>query len=163
MARCDEFGRELARRGIGLVYGGGRVGCMGALAQGALGANGEVIGVIPHALAGREMAHGGLTELRLVDTMHERKAAMAQLCDAFVALPGGYGTYEELFEVITWRQLGFHRKPIAVLDVDGYFAAFRDLIDRAVREGFVSAAERDAVPSFDTTAAVLEALVAACA
>ena len=116
-------GTALAHRGYGIVYGGGRVGCMGALADAALAAGGEVIGVIPEALAAREVAHRGLSELHVVGSMHERKALMAAHADAFLILPGGFGTLEELFEVVTWHQLGYHRKPVALLDVDGYFAA----------------------------------------
>jgi uncharacterized protein (TIGR00730 family) len=130
-------GRALAERGVGLVYGGGNVGLMGAAADAALAAGGEVIGVIPRRLADREVAHAGLTALHVVDTMHERKALMTQLSDAFLTLPGGFGTLDELFEAITWRQLGFHDKPCGVLDVDGYFAGLRAFIERAVADGFI--------------------------
>jgi uncharacterized protein (TIGR00730 family) len=131
------LGRELADRGLGVVYGGARVGLMGALADAALASNGEVIGVIPRALMAKEIAHDGLTELRVVSSMHERKATMADLADAFVALPGGWGTLEELFEVLTWGQLGLHRKPCGVLDVEGYFSGLVSFATHMVNEGFV--------------------------
>lgn len=115
------FGRLLAERGLGLVYGGGRVGLMGVLADAALSAGGEVVGVIPEALARKEVGHRGVTKLLVVANMHERKKAMADFADAFVALPGGVGTLEELFESFTWLQLGYHRKPVGVLNVNGYF------------------------------------------
>ena len=132
-----ELGRLLAASGIGLVYGGGSLGLMGVVADTVLDSAGEVIGVIPQALATREQANHKLSDLRVVASMHERKALMAELSDAFIAMPGGYGTFEELFEVITWAQLGLHRKPIGVLNVGGYFDAFRDLIDHAIGEGFI--------------------------
>lgn len=131
------LGRVLARRGIGLVYGGGSVGLMGVLADAALEAGGEVIGVIPEALMIREVTHPGLTELHVVSTMHERKALMAELSDAFIAMPGGFGTLDELFETITWAQLGLHRKPIGLLNVDGYFDPLLAFIDHAIAEEFV--------------------------
>jgi len=137
------LGRELAKRGIGVVYGGGRVGLMGELADAALAAGGEVIGVIPEALVAKEVAHRGLSELRIVPSMHVRKEEMAALCDAFIALPGGLGTFEELFEILTWSQLGLHRKPAGLLDVDGYFGGLRALLDRAADEGFLGAAHRE--------------------
>ncbi len=135
-------GAGLARRGIGLVYGGGRVGMMGALADAALEAGGEVVGVIPRGLVDRELAHPGVTELRVVETLHQRKAAMAELSDAFIALPGGLGTLEELAEILSWGQLDLHGKPSAVLDATGYFDALLEFLDRAVAEGFVPAAHR---------------------
>ncbi|MFI9011513.1 TIGR00730 family Rossman fold protein [Actinosynnema sp. NPDC053489] len=138
-----EVGRALAERGIGVVYGGGRVGTMGALADGALAAGGSVVGVIPRNLVEWEVAHGNLTELRVVSSMHERKALMAELSDAFVALPGGAGTLEELFEVWTWAQLGLHAKPVGLLDVDGYFAHLLRMIDHMVAEGFLKPPYRD--------------------
>ncbi len=131
------LGAELARRGLGLVYGGGCVGLMGVLADGALAAHGEVIGVIPRPLAAREIAHRGLTELRVVESMHERKATMAELADGFIALPGGLGTFEETLEILTWSQLGIHRKPVGVLNVCGYYDGLLKLLASAVREGFV--------------------------
>lgn len=128
---------ELARRGTGLVYGGGSVGLMGVLADAALAAGVEVIGVIPRGLATRELAHTGLTEQRVVASMHERKATMASLVDAFVALPGGLGTLEETLEVLTWSQLGIHAKPVALVDVAGYYAGLRALLAHAERESFL--------------------------
>ena len=137
-----EVGAGFARRGIGLVYGGGRVGLMGAVADGALDAAGEVHGVIPRALVDRELAHPGLTQLHVVETLHERKARMADLSDAFVALPGGLGTLEELAEVLSWAQLGLHAKPVALLDPGGYFDRLLDYLDHAVEAGFVAPAHR---------------------
>jgi uncharacterized protein (TIGR00730 family) len=131
------LGRELADRRIGLVYGGASRGLMGAIADAVLEADGEVIGVIPRALFKQEVAHSGLSRLYEVNSMHERKAKMAELADAFIALPGGFGTFDELFEIITWAQLGIHSKPIGLLDVADYFAPFLDLVRRAVEEGFV--------------------------
>jgi len=136
-AAASELGRRLAEHGVGLVYGGGSVGLMGRVADAALAAGGEVVGVIPEALAGKEVAHPGLTRLHVVKSMHERKALMAEMADAFVALPGGFGTLDELFEAITWGQLGLHRKPIGLLDVEGYFAPLVSFVDRAVEDGFV--------------------------
>ena len=131
------FGGELARRGLGVVYGGGRVGLMGALADAALAAGGEVIGVIPQELVDRELAHGGLTQLHVVGSLHERKALMAELSDAFVALPGGFGTLDELLEQLTWSQLGLHAKPVGLLDVAAYWRPLIALARHAVEEGFV--------------------------
>jgi uncharacterized protein (TIGR00730 family) len=133
------LGREMIRRGVGLVYGGAGVGLMGVLADTILEGGGEVIGVIPRHLVAREIAHAGVTDLRVVETMHERKALMAELGDGFVALPGGAGTLEELFEAWTWAQLGLHLKPCAVLNVDGYYDALLRLVDHTVEEGFVRA------------------------
>jgi uncharacterized protein (TIGR00730 family) len=133
------LGQLLARHGYGLVYGGGSVGLMGIIADAVLTGGGEVIGVIPESMVARELAHTGLTELQVVPGMHERKARMAVLSDAFIALPGGYGTFEELFEVITWAQLGMHRKPIGLLNVAGYFNALKMLVDQAIAEGFIRA------------------------
>jgi uncharacterized protein (TIGR00730 family) len=139
------MGQAVARRGMGLVYGGASVGTMRAVADGALAAGGEVIGVIPQALVDREVAHPGLTELVVVDSMHARKQAMADRASAFVALPGGFGTLDELFEVVTWSQLGIHSKPIGLLDVAGFWEPVRALIDHMVAEGFVSRESRDLV------------------
>ena len=130
-------GTALARRGLGLVYGGGHVGLMAVVADAALAAGGEVIGVIPDALAARELAHTGVTDLRIVGSMHERKALMASLSDGFIALPGGYGTLEELCEVLTWAQLGLHPKPCGLLNTRGYFNHLLALFDHAVTEGFL--------------------------
>lgn len=132
-----DFARVMLARGIGLVYGGAAVGMMGVLADTILEGGGEAIGVIPRVLADREIAHRHLSELRIVDTMHERKALMGDLGDGFVALPGGAGTFDELFEAWTWAQLGLHGKPCAVLDVDGYFDSLLGAIDHAVQEGFI--------------------------
>jgi hypothetical protein len=135
-------GATLARRGIRLVYGGGRLGLMGAVADAALAAGGEVVGVIPRGLVDRELAHAGATELVIVETLHERKAEMAARSDAFLALPGGLGTLEELAEVLSWAQLDLHAKPIGLLDVNGYFAALETFLDHAVAEGFVAERHR---------------------
>jgi uncharacterized protein (TIGR00730 family) len=140
-----DVGRELARRGIGLVYGGGNIGLMGLLADAALAEGGDVIGVIPESLMAREVGHRGLRDLRIVKTMHERKALMAELCDGFIALPGGFGTFEEFFEVLTWSQLGLHPKPCGVLNVSGFFDPLLQLIDHAVAEHFVRPAHRELV------------------
>lgn len=142
---AKRMGEALARRGIGLVYGGGGIGLMGVLADAAVSAGGNVIGVIPEALMGREVAHGGLADLRVVASMHERKALMAELADAFVALPGGFGTLEEFCEVLTWAQLGIHRKPCGLLNVEGFFDPLLSLFDHAVREQFVSPDHRSLV------------------
>jgi hypothetical protein len=139
------MGRALARQRVGLVYGGGCVGLMGVVADAVLAAGGEVIGVIPAALVAKEVAHRGLNELRVVGSMHERKALMAELADAFIALPGGFGTFEEFCEVITWAQLGLHRKPCGVLNVAGYYDPLLALFDHAVTEGFVRSAHRSLV------------------
>jgi len=133
------LGHLLVRNGYGLVYGGGHVGLMGVIADAVLASGGEVIGVIPESMVARELAHTGLTQLQVVSGMHARKARMAELADAFIALPGGYGTFEELFEVITWAQLGMHRKPIGLLNVAGYFNALKVLVDQAIAEGFIRA------------------------
>lgn len=141
-ASAVALGKVLAAANVTLVFGGGRVGMMGALADATVAAGGKAIGVIPKHLLAREIAHGGLTELRVVDSMHERKAMMADLADAFVALPGGLGTLEELFEVWTWGQLGLHRKPYALLNVNGFFDPLVAFIDQLVRQRFVRAAHR---------------------
>ncbi|WP_323989270.1 TIGR00730 family Rossman fold protein [Nguyenibacter sp. L1] len=131
------FGRLLAERGIGLVYGGGHVGLMGAVADGALEAGGEAIGVMPRALAEREIAHRGLTRLDVVPSMHVRKQRMAELAGGFVTLPGGAGTFEEIFEQWTWAQLGIHEKPCGFLNIDGYFDPLMAMVDAVTREGFM--------------------------
>jgi uncharacterized protein (TIGR00730 family) len=136
-AAARELGRTLAQRQIGLVYGGARVGLMGALADEALSGGGRVIGVMPEALVAKEIAHQGLSELRVVKSMHERKAMMSDLSDGFVALPGGWGTMEEFFEVLTWAQLGLHRKPCGLLNVHGYFDRLLSFAEHCVEEGFV--------------------------
>jgi uncharacterized protein (TIGR00730 family) len=137
-----DLGRTLAARGLRVVYGGAKVGLMGALADAALAAGGEVVGVIPGALVEREIAHAGLTELHPVGSMHERKAKMADLSDGFVALPGGAGTLEELFEIWTWAQLGHHRKPVGILNVDGFFDLLLSFLDRQRDERFMRAEHR---------------------
>ena len=131
------LGQLLAREGVALVYGGGSVGLMGELANAVLAAGGEAIGVIPHALWAREIGHRGLTDLRIVETMHERKAMMADLADAFIALPGGLGTLEEIFEIWTWAQLGLHQKPVGFLDINGFFSPLMEFLDGAVRMRFL--------------------------
>jgi uncharacterized protein (TIGR00730 family) len=152
------FGRLLGQRGIRLVYGAGNVGLMGVLADAALAAGGEVIGVIPQTLVDRELAHRGITDLRIVVSMHERKALMAELSQAFVALPGGLGTYEELCEALTWTQLGIHHKPCACLNVLGYFDPLSAMLDRAVAEGFLQANQRANLIMFDAPEPLLELL-----
>jgi uncharacterized protein (TIGR00730 family) len=140
-----QLGQSLARRSLSLVYGGGHIGLMGVLADSVLAGGGRVIGVIPRALVDRELAHGGVTELRVVETMHERKALMADLADGFIALPGGFGTADELFEILTWAQLGIHDKPIGLLNVAGYFDHLLAWLDHALREGFLAAAHRNSL------------------
>jgi uncharacterized protein (TIGR00730 family) len=136
------LGRAFAQRGICLVYGGASVGIMGVVADAALAAGGEVIGVIPAALADKEIAHHGLTKLHVTQSMHERKALMADLSDGYIALPGGIGTLEEIFEILTWAQLGFHEKPCALLNVDGYYDALTTFLDHTVAEAFVQPLHR---------------------
>jgi uncharacterized protein (TIGR00730 family) len=143
VATAEAVGRGLAERGVRLVYGGGKVGMMGAVADAARSAGGEVIGVMPQAIVDREIAHTGLDDLRVVGSMHERKALMAELSDAFIALPGGVGTLEELFEVYTWAQLGIHEKPIGLLDVAGYYRPLVAFLDHSVHERFVRPSTRD--------------------
>lgn len=137
-----DFGRALAARDMTLVYGGGSVGLMTIAAEATLAAGGKVIGVITEQLMVREVGHPGLTELRIVPTMHERKALMEAYADAFVALPGGFGTFDELCEMATWAQLGIHAKPLALVNIDGYFDGFRTQIDRGVEDGFLRAEHR---------------------
>src|SRR5687768_334010 len=145
LGAARELGRLLAERRIGLVYGGASVGMMGALANAVLAGGGEVIGVIPDPLVRRELAHDHLTELRIVGSMHERKALMTELSDAVIALPGGFGTLEELFETITWSQLGIHRKAIGVLNVGGFYDGLLALVGHAIAEGFVPEHDRDLI------------------
>jgi uncharacterized protein (TIGR00730 family) len=152
------MGTTLAAAGIDLVYGGGRVGLMGEVADAVLAAGGEVIGVIPHHMSDREIAHYGLTDLRIVGSMHERKALMYELSEAFVALPGGLGTLEELFEITTWSQLGLHAKPTGLLDVDGFYSPLVGFLDRLVAEGFVRERHRRLLRVAATPAALLEQL-----
>jgi uncharacterized protein (TIGR00730 family) len=136
-ATARQLGVLLAERDMELVYGGGNVGLMGLLADACLEAGGRVVGVIPRALMDWEVGHEGLTRLEIVDSMHTRKARMAELAEGFIALPGGMGTFEELFEVLTWAQLGFHAKPVGLLDVEGYYAPLLQLLEAGVREGFM--------------------------
>src|SRR5262245_15001901 len=150
-------GELIARRGLGLVYGGGHVGLMGVVADAALAAGGEVIGVITQALLDREVAHTGLTELLVVRTMHERKARMAALSDAFLVLPGGIGTLEEFFEVWTWGQLGEHAKPVGLVNVGGYYDGLIGFVDAMQAEGFLKAKHREMLIVADTPAAALDA------
>jgi uncharacterized protein (TIGR00730 family) len=155
------LGREMVRRKIGLVYGGGCVGLMGVIADAVLEAGGHVIGVMPHALVAREIAHRGLPDLRVVNSMHERKAMMASLSDAFIALPGGFGTFEEFCEVVTWTQLGLHRKPCGVLNVSSFYDPLLALFDRAVENGFLKRSNRAIVLSDANPAALLDQLALA--
>jgi len=150
-----ELGAELAARGLGLVYGGGRVGIMGAVADAVLAAGGDVVGVIPRVLAEREIAHTGVTDLRVVETMHERKALMESLADGVIALPGGFGTLEELFEIVTWAQLGIHAKPIGLLNVAGYWDQLLTFIDHVVDERFVRPEHREALLVADSPAELI--------
>ena len=143
LAAAQQLGTALAKAGIGLVYGGAQVGLMGAVADAALAAGGEVIGVIPRHLVERELAHEGLTTLHEVGSMHERKAMMADLSDGFIALPGGVGTFEELFEVWTWGQLGHHQKPCALFNAAGYYDKLIEFLNHAVNEGFMRQPYRD--------------------
>jgi uncharacterized protein (TIGR00730 family) len=150
----------LAERGVGLVYGGGRVGLMGVLADTIIDAGGEAIGVMPQALIDREIGHRGLTELKIVDSMHDRKALMAELSDAFVAVPGGIGTLEELIEVYTWSQLGIHQKPCGVLNVRGYYDHLAAFLDHAVTQGFLRPQHRAVLSVASEPAELLDRLAA---
>ena len=151
-----ELGTTLARAGVGVVYGGAGIGLMGALADAARTAGGKVIGVIPQNLMAREVAHRHLDDLRVVGSMHERKALMAELADGFIALPGGVGTLEELFEVWTWSHLGLHRKPCALLDVDGFYRGLSGFLDHVDREGFLREGVRDMLLIDDDAVRLLE-------
>jgi uncharacterized protein (TIGR00730 family) len=155
---AEQLGRALVRRGIGLVYGGGRVGLMGVVADTMLAEGGDVVGVIPHALMVREVGHERLTQLHVVETMHERKALMSELSDGFVAMPGGFGTFEELCEIVTWAQLGIHAKPCAVLNVDGYYDPLLALFDHAVGERFLRPQHRGLVLEGRDPDALLDAM-----
>ncbi len=152
-----ELAAELVRRRLGLVYGGGSVGLMGVLADEALARGGEVIGVIPRPLATKELAHAGLTAMHVVESMHERKAKMASLVDGFIALPGGLGTFEETLEILTWSQLGIHRKPVGVLNVEGYYDGLIKTLAHAVKEGFVRPEYFALLLFADTPAELLDA------
>ena len=149
------FGLELARRGIGLVYGGSSRGLMGAVAEEVLGAGGKVIGVIPKALEGREAAHQGLTELRVVATMHEREQMLFDLSDAFVAFPGGFGTMQEIIEMLTWKQLGIHGKPIVLANIGGYFNPLLAQFDLAIQKKYVRREDRILFAVAENAAAIL--------
>ena len=155
---AHDFGVLLAKENIALVYGGGHVGLMGVVADAVLAGGGKAIGVIPRMLWDREVGHRGLTELHVVETMHERKAMMASLADGFVALPGGLGTLEEIFEIWTWAQLGIHRKPLAFLDAFGFFAPLLEFLDRAVDAGFIRAQQRRMAIVDSDSAALLRRL-----
>ena len=161
VAAAREMGRTLAERGVGLVYGGGRVGLMGEVADAALKAGGEVIGVIPEKLMDLELGHTGCTELRVVSDMHARKTMMADLSDAFVAMPGGFGTLEELFEVTTWTQLNDHLKPVGVLNVDGFYDPLLTMISHAADQGFIRPVHRDLITSSTSASELLDALATA--
>jgi uncharacterized protein (TIGR00730 family) len=154
------LGRKLAHLGVKLVYGGGNVGLMGVIADASLEAGGEVVGIIPQALVDREVAHAGLTELIVVQSMHERKARMADAADAFLALPGGYGTFEEFCEVLTWSQLGLHAKPCGLLNVDAFYDPLLALFDRAVQDRFLRPEHRALVMADTNADALLERLAA---
>lgn len=155
---AEAMGKLLAQRNIGLVYGGGDVGLMGVVADAAIDAGGEVTGVIPKLLADKEVAHQRLTDLRIVNTMHERKHIMAELSDAFIAMPGGFGTLEELFEVVTWTQLSFHNKACGVLNVEGYYDGLLTFLDHATAEKFIRPHHREIVVVETEPAALLEKL-----
>jgi uncharacterized protein (TIGR00730 family) len=153
-------GAAIGRRGWQLVYGGGHAGLMGVMADAALAAGARVVGVIPASLMEREHGHRGLSELHVVQTMHQRKQLMAERCDAFLALPGGIGTFEEMFEVWTWRQLGYHAKPIGLLNVDGYYDRLLDFIEQTMQEGFVDDIQRRLLVAGDAAAPLLSRLAA---
>jgi len=159
-AAAVELGRLLAARKIGLVYGGARVGLMGAVADAVLEGGGYVTGVIPRSLAKREVAHTGLTDLRVVTSMHERKALMADLSDGFIALPGGWGTLDEFFEILTWAQLSLHQKPCGLLNVHGYFDGLLSFLEHSTKEGFVRREYQSMISVSDSASALLEQLAA---
>ena len=161
VAAARDVGRALGERGVRVVYGGGRVGMMGALADATRAAGGKVTGIIPRDLVEREIGHEGLDDLRVVGSMHERKALMADMADGFIALPGGIGTLEELFEVYTWAQLGIHAKPIGLLDVAGYYAGLVAFLDHVVGQGFLRTETRDALAVAGDLDGLLEAMAAA--
>jgi uncharacterized protein (TIGR00730 family) len=155
---AGELGREIVRRGCGLVYGGGSVGLMGVVADAVLAAGGEVTGVIPEMLATKELLHPRATKMHVAPTMHARKALMEELSDAFVALPGGYGTFEELLEIITWAQLGIHDKPIGLLNVAGFYDRLTAFFDHAIEEGFIKSKHRGLIVSASSPAELLDQL-----
>jgi uncharacterized protein (TIGR00730 family) len=155
-AAAEGLGRTLAERGLGLVYGGARVGLMGVVADTVLASRGEVTGVIPSALVAKEVAHNGLADLRVVASMHERKAVMAELADGFIAMPGGWGTLDEFFEILTWAQLGLHRKPCGVLNVNGYFDGLLSFIEHSIEQGFVRREHRPMILVSSSAGALLD-------
>ncbi len=155
---AEDLGRALAERSITVVYGGGRLGLMGIVADAALKAGGRVIGVIPRMLIERELAHPGLTRQHVVTTMHERKTLMAEMSDGFVGLPGGMGTFDELVEIVTWAQLGLHAKPVILANIENYFAAMYGMLDYAVQEGFVTAESRARWRNADSVTRVMQIL-----
>src|ERR1022692_4680686 len=155
---AEEMGRELVRRNVGLVYGGGNVGLMGVIADAVLKAGGEAVGVIPQHIMSREIGHKGLTKLHVVHSMHERKALMADLSDAFVAMPGGFGTLEEFCEVVTWTQLGLHAKPCGILNVRRYYSPLLAMFDHAVEERFLKPENRALVLARESPSELLRAL-----
>jgi uncharacterized protein (TIGR00730 family) len=157
-AGAASLGGELAERGIRLVYGGGQVGLMGVIADAVTGNGGHAFGVITRALEAKEVSHRGIAELRVVETMHERKAVMADAADGFIMLPGGFGTFDEFFEVLTWSQLGIHAKPCGVLDMAGYFGPLLAMVDAAVDAGFVQPAHRDMIIVDDDPGRLLDRL-----
>ena len=158
-AAAEEIATRLAKRDVGIVFGGGCVGLMGVVADTALAHGGHVIGVIPSAMVAREIAHRGLPDLRIVASMHERKALMASLSDAFIALPGGFGTFEEFCEVVTWTQLGLHRKPCGLLNTAGYYDPLVALFDRAVADGFIGSENRQIVVADSDPGTLIDRLV----
>ncbi len=158
---ASAVGAALATRQLTLVYGGAHVGTMGAVANGCLEAGGQVIGVMPQRLADREVAHRGLTQLHIVDSMHTRKALMAEMSDAFIALPGGFGTYDELFEILTWAQIGLHQKPVGLLNLDGFYTPLLQFLEGAVTAGFVAPRHRALLHVAETAEALLQQLEAA--
>lgn len=154
------LGKEIAHRRIRLVYGGGRVGLMGVVADAALSAGGEVLGIIPRALQDQEIGHHGLTELLVTESMHERKATMEEASDGFIALPGGFGTFDELCEIVTWSQLGIHRKPIGLLDVNGFFTQLSTFFDFVMAEGFIRGEHRSLILEDCDPAALIDRMAA---
>jgi len=155
-----QVGTEIAKRGLQLIYGAGGTGLMGALADAVLAGGGDVLGITPKAFNTPQLAHPGLTQVEVFDDMHQRKSRMAELADAFVALPGGFGTLEELFEILTWAQIGLHAKPVGLLNTNGYFDRLLDFLDHVRAEGFIYAEHRQLYSHADTPAALLDALAA---
>ncbi len=156
---AQQLGRLMVGRGLGLVYGGGSVGLMGVIANTVLAAGGEVIGVIPEMLATKELLHEGVRQMHVMASMHSRKARMAELADAFIAMPGGFGTFEELLEMITWSQLGIHRKPVGLLNVAGYYDSLIQFVDHAIAEGFIKEKHRQLIVIADEPAPLLDLIL----